>query len=104
MEQLAALVLNGDGRKLIGLTSDQPEIQAFLDNVPAYMVYIVKTLYIYVNLGMLLLILFLFRIKFVEFIWQPEKVAYEIYNQLWIVVNLLWLKMIYRRMAPLRCM
>lgn len=38
MEQLASLVLNGDGRKLIGLTSDQPEIQAFLDNVPAYMV------------------------------------------------------------------
>lgn len=38
MEQLAALVLNGDGQKLIGLTAPQPEIQAFLDNVPAYMV------------------------------------------------------------------
>lgn len=38
MEQLAALVLNGDGQKLIGMKSDQPEIQAFLDNVPAYMV------------------------------------------------------------------
>lgn len=38
MEQLAALVLNGEGQKLIGLKSDQPEIRAFLDNVSAYMV------------------------------------------------------------------
>lgn len=38
MEQLAALVLNGEGQKLIGLTAPLPEIQAFLDNVPAYMV------------------------------------------------------------------
>lgn len=38
MEQLATLVLNGEGRKLMELSSDQPEIQAFLDNVPAYMV------------------------------------------------------------------
>lgn len=38
MEQLAALVLNGEGRKLISTNSDKPEIQAFLDNVPAYMV------------------------------------------------------------------
>lgn len=38
MEQLAAMVLNGDGQYLIGAKSTQPEIQAFLDNVPAYMV------------------------------------------------------------------
>lgn len=38
MEQLAALVLNGDGQYLIAAKSDQPEIQAFIDNVPAYMV------------------------------------------------------------------
>lgn len=38
MEQLAALVLNGKGLKLIGKTSSSPEIQAFLDNVSAYMV------------------------------------------------------------------
>lgn len=38
MEQLAAMVLNGDGRRLIEHSSDQPEIQAFLANVPAYMV------------------------------------------------------------------
>lgn len=38
MEQLAAMVLNGDGQFLVGTKSDQPEIQAFLDNVPAYMV------------------------------------------------------------------
>jgi hypothetical protein len=38
MEELATLVLNGDGKRLIGLGSKQPDIQAFLDNVPAYMV------------------------------------------------------------------
>lgn len=38
MEQLAAIVLNGEGDKLIGQTSENPEIQAFLDNVPIYMV------------------------------------------------------------------
>lgn len=38
MEQLAALVLNGEGAQLVGMESKQPEIQAFLDNVPAYMV------------------------------------------------------------------
>lgn len=38
MEQLAALVLNGEGTQLVGMEAKQPEIQAFLDNVPAYMV------------------------------------------------------------------
>lgn len=38
MEKLATLVLNGDGDKLAGWTAAKPEIQAFLDNVPAYMV------------------------------------------------------------------
>lgn len=38
MEQLAALVLNGEGTQLVGMESKQAEIQAFLDNVPAYMV------------------------------------------------------------------
>lgn len=42
MEQLAALVLNGKGLQLIGQTSSSPEIQAFLDNVSAYMVRIHK--------------------------------------------------------------
>uniref|UniRef100_A0A182P317 Uncharacterized protein n=1 Tax=Anopheles epiroticus TaxID=199890 RepID=A0A182P317_9DIPT len=37
LEQLAAIVLNGEGKQLIGRKSDQAEIQAFLDNVPAYM-------------------------------------------------------------------
>uniref|UniRef100_A0A182KC93 Uncharacterized protein n=1 Tax=Anopheles christyi TaxID=43041 RepID=A0A182KC93_9DIPT len=37
LEQLAAIVLNGEGKQLIGQKSDQSEIQAFLDNVPAYM-------------------------------------------------------------------
>ncbi|XP_031620870.1 uncharacterized protein LOC116339242 isoform X2 [Contarinia nasturtii] len=37
MEQLAAMVLSGDGQYLIGTKSSQPEIQAFIDNVPAYM-------------------------------------------------------------------
>uniref|UniRef100_A0A182TWL6 Uncharacterized protein n=1 Tax=Anopheles melas TaxID=34690 RepID=A0A182TWL6_9DIPT len=32
LEQLAAIVLNGEGKQLIGRKSDQTEIQAFLDN------------------------------------------------------------------------
>lgn len=38
MEQLAALVLNGEGRRLVGRQSGNPELQAFIDNIPAYMV------------------------------------------------------------------
>lgn len=38
MEKLAAMVLSGDGQYLIGAKSSLPEIQAFIDNVPAYMV------------------------------------------------------------------
>ncbi|KAJ8981629.1 hypothetical protein NQ317_000857 [Molorchus minor] len=37
MEQLAALVLNGEGERLIGQTSDNPELQSFLENVSVYM-------------------------------------------------------------------
>ena len=38
MEQLAELVLNGEGRRLVGRQSSNPELQSFIDNVPAYMV------------------------------------------------------------------
>lgn len=38
MEQLAALVLNGHGDKLAGHSSENAELQSFLENVPAYMV------------------------------------------------------------------
>jgi len=38
MEQLANLVLNGEGHRLMGQTSDDPELQGFLNNVPAYVV------------------------------------------------------------------
>ncbi|XP_023177644.1 ankyrin repeat-containing protein YCR051W isoform X3 [Drosophila hydei] len=37
MEQLAEIVLNGEGGRLLGLKSKEPEIQAFLNNVPSYM-------------------------------------------------------------------
>ncbi|XP_076180840.1 uncharacterized protein LOC143153464 isoform X2 [Ptiloglossa arizonensis] len=37
MEQLATLVLNGEGRRLIGRRSGNPELQAFIDRVPSYM-------------------------------------------------------------------
>lgn len=40
MEQLAALVLNGEGERLVGQMSQNGELQAFLDNVPSYMVII----------------------------------------------------------------
>lgn len=49
MEQLAALVLNGDGEKLVGQTSDNPELQSFLDNVPVYMVRLLS----YTNLNII---------------------------------------------------
>lgn len=35
---LATLVLNGEGSRLIGRYSDNLELQAFLENVPSYMV------------------------------------------------------------------
>lgn len=38
MEQLATLVLNGEGRRLVGRISGNPELQAFIDRVPSYMV------------------------------------------------------------------
>lgn len=38
MEQLAQIVLNGDGQKLLNVEAQEPEIQAFLRNVPNYMV------------------------------------------------------------------
>lgn len=38
MEMLAALVLNGEGARLVGRRSRNLELQAFLDNVPTYMV------------------------------------------------------------------
>nr|XP_012140470.1 PREDICTED: uncharacterized protein LOC100882556 [Megachile rotundata] len=37
MEQLAGLVLNGEGRRLVGRRSGNPELQAFIDRVPSYM-------------------------------------------------------------------
>ncbi|XP_017475922.1 PREDICTED: uncharacterized protein LOC108366126 isoform X2 [Rhagoletis zephyria] len=37
MEQLAQIVLNGDGNKLVNMQSQNPDIQAFLSNVPSYM-------------------------------------------------------------------
>ncbi|XP_076640102.1 uncharacterized protein LOC143351908 isoform X2 [Colletes latitarsis] len=37
MEQLATLVLNGEGRRLVGRRSGHPELQAFIDRVPSYM-------------------------------------------------------------------
>lgn len=50
MEQLAQAVLNGEGKKLIGRETNQTDIQAFIDNVPTYMVrmfYMFKDLVIY---------------------------------------------------------
>lgn len=38
MEMLATLVLNGEGSRLVGRRSGNVELQAFLDNVPTYMV------------------------------------------------------------------
>lgn len=100
MEQLAAMVLSGDGQYLIGAKSNQPEIQAFLDNVPAYMVrdeaIISRMIFFYCNHHNHF---YRFRIKFDECILQPEKEVYEICNQHWTVVNLLLPKMIFRQIS-----
>ncbi|XP_049861505.1 uncharacterized protein LOC126355260 isoform X2 [Schistocerca gregaria] len=37
VDQLAAMVLSGDGGRLARLRAHHPDVQAFLDNVPAYM-------------------------------------------------------------------
>lgn len=47
MEQLAAIVLTGEGHRLIGRQSSNPELQAFIDNVPSYMV----RLYLIMKIG-----------------------------------------------------
>lgn len=41
MEKMAEIVLNGEGEKLLELNSDLPEVQAFINNVPVYLVRIV---------------------------------------------------------------
>ena len=94
MEQLAMLVLNGEGNKLIGLKSEQPEIQAFLDNVTSYMVRI----FAYTNLLRQSLSCIVFRRKYDVFIKRPEMVISEIYNQHWIEESLLLLRIQYHRM------
>lgn len=38
IEQLAALVLSGEGESLARQRSDQPDVQMFLNNIPIYMV------------------------------------------------------------------
>lgn len=38
MEQLGELVLNGEGRRLVGRQTSNPELQSFIDNVPSFMV------------------------------------------------------------------
>ncbi|XP_017837898.1 uncharacterized protein LOC108596523 isoform X2 [Drosophila busckii] len=37
LEQLAEIVLSGEGARLLKLKANEPEIQAFLNNVPSYM-------------------------------------------------------------------
>lgn len=44
MEQLASLVLNGEGSRLLGRQSGNPDLQAFIDNVPSYIVCILHIL------------------------------------------------------------
>lgn len=39
IERYATLVLNGEGKHLVGYQSNDPEIQGFINSVPSYMVY-----------------------------------------------------------------
>lgn len=70
MEQLAAVVLNGDGDQLVGHHSDNAELQSFLDNVPVYMVrnYVNTQRSIYC-------VIFTFSQKSTESTWQLGMVA-----------------------------
>lgn len=38
MEAMAELVLSGQGASLLGLVSDNPDVQLFINNVPHYIV------------------------------------------------------------------
>lgn len=38
MEAMAEMVLAGEGEALLDLTSDNPDVQLFINNVPQYMV------------------------------------------------------------------
>jgi len=86
MEQLAGLVLNGEGRRLVGRQSGNPELQAFIDNVPAYMVrhyrVIIDSEPIY-NLSICHI-----RERFMPYTWLREKGIFAIYKVLWIDANL----------------
>lgn len=86
MEQLAALVLNGEGRRLVGRQSGNPELQAFIDNVPAYMVRhyraIIDLEHAY-NVSLCHI-----RERFVPCIWLREKEIFAIYKVLSIGANL----------------
>lgn len=80
MEQLAALVLNGEGRRLVGRQSGNAELQAFIDNVPAYMVRhysaTIDSEYAY-NVS-----LCYFRERFTPYTWLREKGTFAIYKVL----------------------
>lgn len=68
MEQLAQIVLNGDGQKLLDVQATEPEIQAFLRNVPNYMVCVNEHVCWYV---ILLKFLNSGRIKYAESMRPP---------------------------------
>lgn len=88
MEQLATLVLNGEGKQLIGKTSNQPDIQAFLDNVPIYMVracsfaVISNRLLSQINELIISNMIDNCRGKSIKFMRRLAKVAFEIYKLL----------------------
>lgn len=44
LDVLANVVLNGEGHRLLGYKSRNPDVQNFLENVPVYMVSGKKTL------------------------------------------------------------
>lgn len=83
MEKLAGLVLNGKGKLLEGKKSDNPELQAFLDNVPVYMVGKIDKPFIIAVFNYFSL----FRKKSIGFTRQQGMEVCVIYKPRWIGAN-----------------
>lgn len=85
MEQLALLVLNGEGSQLIGRKTTQTDIQAFIDNVPNYMVKIPlidPALNIFISYVSDDEFSKLSRVRSSECMWPPVKEVFVICKQL----------------------
>jgi hypothetical protein len=106
MEQLATLVLNGEGRRLIGRQSGNPELQAFIDNVPSYMVRRRVTIRSGRAATQLVTydVLCYIRARFMPCTWRRGRETFAIYRAHWIAASSRWRETSSHPMARPRCM